>query len=281
MTNAGDTLADRRSRALAWTLKSRLGTAFWRYLDVWHYQFIELLGNFCFQIQVRYRYPLRMRCLGLPVFRFEPEKALEAILYVASKAQTDKYATLKILYLADKLHLERYGRFISGDYYHALRHGSTPMHSYDMLEYAAHAKNQCVIEGVREALSNTSWKDKKHPFCYKVKSDWLIALVDEIIRGKGKGFAYNVDVRILAEERLGGFPKRTQAEYSQEGTPLSTLIYNAQCFRRSDDLLTQGYVPVSQEMVDQAFAAGGKIQTPGQLYNVRKVNGKCYAIWNC
>ena len=152
MTNSEDTLAGRCSRALAWALKSRLGTTSWRCLARGCFQFIELLGNFCFQIQVKYCHPLQMRYAGLPVFRFEPEKALEAILYVASKAQTDKYATLKILYLADKLHLERYGRFISGDYYHALKHGSTPMHSYDMLEYAAYAKNQCVIEGVREAL---------------------------------------------------------------------------------------------------------------------------------
>jgi hypothetical protein len=54
-------------------------------------------------------------------FKPDPQKALEAILYVATKAGTDKYGTLKILYVADKLHLRRYGRFIAGDIYYRLR----------------------------------------------------------------------------------------------------------------------------------------------------------------
>lgn len=85
-------------------------------------------------------------------FRFQPDKALEAILYVVSKAHTDKYKTLKILYLADKLHLQRYGRFISGDYYHALKSGPTPMASYDLIQFAAGKKDRCQVDGVRESL---------------------------------------------------------------------------------------------------------------------------------
>jgi hypothetical protein len=85
-------------------------------------------------------------------FEFHPEKALEAILYVVLKARTDKYGTLKILYLADKLHLERYGRFISGDYYHALNAGPTPMLCYDLIEYAAGIKEKAPIDS-RKAFS--------------------------------------------------------------------------------------------------------------------------------
>lgn len=85
-------------------------------------------------------------------FKFDPAKALEALLYVVTRLGTDKYATLKVLYVADKLHLQRYGRFISGDYYHALPKGPTPMLSYDMIECAAGNKPACRFEGVREAL---------------------------------------------------------------------------------------------------------------------------------
>lgn len=84
-------------------------------------------------------------------FRFNPAKALEAILYVARRAGTDKYATLKILYLADKLHLARYGRFIAGDYYSALEDGPTPMLSYDIIQYAAGVKDRSPIDS-RAAL---------------------------------------------------------------------------------------------------------------------------------
>ena len=85
-------------------------------------------------------------------FRFDPEKALEVILYVVRTARTDKYGTLKLLYLADKLHLQRYGRFIAGDYYHALENGPTPMLSYDLIQFAAGEKQKWVLDSVRDAL---------------------------------------------------------------------------------------------------------------------------------
>lgn len=86
-------------------------------------------------------------------FKFEPQKALEAILYITSRAGTDKYGTLKAIYVADKLHLERYGRYITGDSYRALEQGATPMGSYDIIQHAAGLKPRSEAEGVTEALS--------------------------------------------------------------------------------------------------------------------------------
>lgn len=85
-------------------------------------------------------------------FRVDEEKALETLLYVVSKAETDKYATLKIIYLADKLHLSRYGRFIYGDYYHALKSGPAPMVAYDLIQAASGSKKGSLNELVREVL---------------------------------------------------------------------------------------------------------------------------------
>jgi len=54
--------------------------------------------------------------------RFDSEKALEAILYVASKAPIpDIYHVGKILYYADRFHLEAFGRLITGDQYNAMK----------------------------------------------------------------------------------------------------------------------------------------------------------------
>lgn len=69
-------------------------------------------------------------------YAFDPEKATEAILYVASRARADVYATLKLLYLADKLHLHRYGRFLFGDEHYALPYGPVPQGAYDLVKYA-------------------------------------------------------------------------------------------------------------------------------------------------
>jgi uncharacterized phage-associated protein len=61
-------------------------------------------------------------------FDFDFEKAKEAIVYLASKAPNGmtKYTACKLLFLADKYHLVRYGRPITGDTYYALPHGPVP-----------------------------------------------------------------------------------------------------------------------------------------------------------
>ncbi len=66
-------------------------------------------------------------------FRFDPEKALETILFIAAKVP-DTYHIGKIIYFADLQHLENYGRFISGDYYCALKDGPVPSGTYDIIK---------------------------------------------------------------------------------------------------------------------------------------------------
>lgn len=67
--------------------------------------------------------------------RFDAEKAIEAILYVASKAPIpDLYHVGKVLYYADRIHLERYGRQITGDKYTAMKNGPVASGTYDILK---------------------------------------------------------------------------------------------------------------------------------------------------
>lgn len=68
-------------------------------------------------------------------FRFNSEKAIEAITYIASNAPVkDIYHICKILYLADKAHIEKYGRSICGDTYYAMPYGPVPGGVYDLLK---------------------------------------------------------------------------------------------------------------------------------------------------
>ncbi len=119
-------------------------------------------------------------------FRFDPQKALEAILYISSRAGTDKYGTLKAMYAADKLHLQRYGRTITGDYYHALEQGATPMLTYDIIQYAAGEKPRCQATGVRDALS-VGTEDDPHALIPKRDPDLMefsesdVECLDEVI----------------------------------------------------------------------------------------------------
>lgn len=74
-----------------------------------------------------------MKAMG--PFQFDPEKATEALIYVAPRVRGhDLYTTLKVLYLADKYHLHRYGRFVFGDTHCALPHGPVPQGAYDLIK---------------------------------------------------------------------------------------------------------------------------------------------------
>ena len=65
---------------------------------------------------------------------FNQEKALETIVYI-SQSVHDLYHLLKIIYFADRKHLERYGRFIFGDEYVAMAKGPVPSGAYDIIKY--------------------------------------------------------------------------------------------------------------------------------------------------
>jgi uncharacterized phage-associated protein len=68
-------------------------------------------------------------------FHFDPEKALNLVLYVARAVPQATFHTIsKVIYFADKLHLQRYGRLICGDSYVAMKHGPVPSEIYDMMK---------------------------------------------------------------------------------------------------------------------------------------------------
>jgi len=81
---------------------------------------------------------IRKKNMALITFRFNLQKALESILYLAPKiSDPDVYGICKLLYLADKTSLEKYGRFIYGESYYAMEKGATPSNTYDLLKEAA------------------------------------------------------------------------------------------------------------------------------------------------
>jgi uncharacterized phage-associated protein len=73
--------------------------------------------------------------MNVITFKFNRIKAIEAILYLSSKVSNpDIYAICKLLYIVDKFSLERYGRFVFGESYVAMKDGATPSKAYDLLK---------------------------------------------------------------------------------------------------------------------------------------------------
>jgi uncharacterized phage-associated protein len=68
---------------------------------------------------------------------FSPDKALESVLYIASKlTQPTVHEVLKIRYFADKLHLANFGFMASGDDYVAMKFGPVATTTYNLLKAA-------------------------------------------------------------------------------------------------------------------------------------------------
>lgn len=67
---------------------------------------------------------------------FNRDKAIEVILFIAEKmpSSATMHGVSKMLYFADKMHLERYGRLICGDKYIKMQHGPVPSGIYDILK---------------------------------------------------------------------------------------------------------------------------------------------------
>jgi uncharacterized phage-associated protein len=76
----------------------------------------------------------RFKELMASQFEFQPEKSLAVISYFAARSGETMYTILKMVYLADRLHLERYGRPITGDRFVAMRQGACPSRIYDSMK---------------------------------------------------------------------------------------------------------------------------------------------------
>lgn len=65
----------------------------------------------------------------------DAQKALEAILYI-SRHTNNLFHIVKTLFYADKIHLSKYGRLITDDFYCAMKDGPVPSGAYDLIKIA-------------------------------------------------------------------------------------------------------------------------------------------------
>ena len=72
--------------------------------------------------------------------RFDESKAIQALDYFASRAngrKITKLVVLKLVYLADRYHLRKYGRTVLGDEYRAMKYGPVAVHTKKLIERMA------------------------------------------------------------------------------------------------------------------------------------------------
>jgi len=82
----------------------------------------------------------RAEIMALSVISFNPAKALEAIVLIARRLsaanlESDVHSISKLMYWADKWHLQNYGSTVCGDQYIAMKFGPVPSNIYDMFKF--------------------------------------------------------------------------------------------------------------------------------------------------
>ena len=79
------------------------------------------------------------------------EKTIEALIYISHKTNNLIYI-MKVLYFADKHHLGKYGRYITGDNYIAMPNGPVPSGAYDLIKYVRGDGFYLIAAPVEDAL---------------------------------------------------------------------------------------------------------------------------------
>jgi len=64
-------------------------------------------------------------------FNMNKQKAIEAVLWIIQNGEADMYRIWKMLFSAEKYHLNNHGRPITGDQYIAMEYGTVPSWLYD------------------------------------------------------------------------------------------------------------------------------------------------------
>ena|ERR1043166_3187197 len=127
-------------------------------------------------------------------FNFDFPRTLAAITYVASKNIPDLtiYKLLKLIFLADKYHLIKYGRPITGDRYAALKDGPVPSHIYDVFKRQVVKENPWTDQA-KMFLANLDVKKSGKRAVFKARSKFNedelsksdIAVLDRVINTFG------------------------------------------------------------------------------------------------
>lgn len=114
-------------------------------------------------------------------FDFEREVALEVVLYLANRIpQLEMLRLCKLLYLAEKLHLSRWGDPMYGERYVAMKRGPVPGRVYEML------KSESEVEGqdfrIQDGRAVLPRRREKAEFL----SQSIVECLDEIIAQFGE-----------------------------------------------------------------------------------------------
>lgn len=112
----------------------------------------------------------------------QTKRTLEAFAYIAEKNKNKDniYNVLKVFYLADKIHMERFGRFIFDESYAAMDKGPVPSHAYNLIQQLIrHGNLACELESPVRVVGVKVVVERQ--FDDELFSDSDLECIDEVI----------------------------------------------------------------------------------------------------
>lgn len=108
------------------------------------------------------------KAMPLPVMTPNVNRILASLTFVIGDAakrgrNVSQYDLVKTLFLADRAHLNEWGRPITFDNYAAMKHGPVPSVAYDLLKANSKALRDCQIDALPWVVKDQG-KGKKHFF---------------------------------------------------------------------------------------------------------------------
>lgn len=165
------------------------------------------------------------------IFKPQLDKIVELLLYLAHmRPDADKYQAVKFFYLADKEHLNRYGRPITFETYYALDYGPVASTAKELLEQQPGAMKAAGIKALPFETEEVPGKtpDKRilyiraplRPVDRQLFSKSDLKVFDEVIEKYGKlsfDELYNITHEHFAYknawQKRGFFSKRAKMSY--------------------------------------------------------------------
>ncbi|MCY4106343.1 MAG: Panacea domain-containing protein [Chloroflexi bacterium] len=118
-------------------------------------------------------------------FAFQREEAIELILYLAWRLKEPTVMQIcKLMYFADKQHLNFWGQFLCGNDYVAMEHGPVPIDIYELLDETRQAGNDDFEVGERVIRPLRAVDMKKISEAAQQTLDWVLREYGEIPIGK-------------------------------------------------------------------------------------------------
>ena len=110
---------------------------------------------------------------------------------------------------------------------------------------------------------------------WHIKAIYLCELARTII-AEGE-YPYNALIKERAVKELG-LDAAKYTPYNQEGDDLSQLIYNAQRYRHSDDLIAAGFAPLDEAMIRKAYNTGKKVLVGNTVCTPKQIGDAWWAM---